>query len=38
MSGTKIFSMDDSNFFDEVSLKERNSYNKIVSFDQDLSK
>ena len=38
MNGTKIFSMDDSNFFDEVSLKERNSYNKIVSFDKDLVK
>ena len=38
MNGAKIFSIDDSSFFDEVSLKERNSYNKIVSFDQDLVK
>jgi len=35
MSGSKIFSIDDSSFFDNVSLKERNSYNKTVSFDQD---
>ncbi len=36
MSGSKIFSIDDSSFFDNISLKERNSYNKTVSFDQDL--
>jgi lipopolysaccharide export system permease protein len=36
MSGSEIFSINDSSFFDSVSLKERNSYNKIVSFDQDL--
>ena len=36
MSSSKIFSIDESIFFDNISLKERNSYNKIVSFDQDL--
>jgi len=36
MSGSEIFSVDDSNSFEEISLKERNSYNKTVSFDQDL--
>ena len=36
MSGSEIFSIDDSSFFDKLSLKERNSYNKTVSFDQDL--
>jgi len=36
MSGTAIFSINDSKDIDEISLKERNSYNKIVSFDQDL--
>jgi len=36
MSGTEIFSIDDSNFFDGISLKERNSYDKTVSFDQDV--
>jgi lipopolysaccharide export system permease protein len=36
MSGSEIFSIDGSNFFDEISLKERNSYDKSVSFDQDL--
>jgi lipopolysaccharide export system permease protein len=36
MSGSEIFSIDGSSFFDEVSLKERNSYDKTVSFDQDL--
>jgi len=36
MSDAGIFSIDESNFFDSISLKERNSYNKIVSFDQDL--
>ena len=38
MNGSEIFSIDESSFFDEVSLKERNSYNKMVSFDQDLVK
>ena len=28
--------MSDESFFDNISLKERNSYNKTVSFDQDL--
>ena len=36
MSGSKILSIDNSSFFDSVSSKERNSYNKTVSFDQDL--
>jgi len=36
MSGTEIFSVDESSFFDSISLKERNSYDKTVSFDQDL--
>jgi len=36
MSDSEIFSIDDSSFFDKISLKERNSYNKTVSFDQDL--
>ena len=36
MSGSEIFSIDDSSFFEDISLKERNSYNKTVSFDQDL--
>ena len=36
MSGSEIFSIDNSRFFDNIALKERNSYNKIVSFDQDL--
>ena len=36
MSGSEIFSIDGSSFFDGISLKERNSYNKTVSFDQDL--
>tara|TARA_B110000305_G_scaffold51424_1_gene56126 strand:+ start:172 stop:1254 length:1083 start_codon:yes stop_codon:yes gene_type:complete len=38
MNGSEIFSIDESSFFDEVSLKERDSYNKMVSFDQDLVK
>ena len=33
---SKIFSIDESNIFDKISLKERNSYNKKVSFDKDL--
>jgi lipopolysaccharide export system permease protein len=36
MSGSKIFSINDSSVFENISLKERNSYNKTVSFDQDL--
>lgn len=36
MSNSEIFSIDDSNFIDNISLKERNYYNKTVSFDQDL--
>jgi lipopolysaccharide export system permease protein len=36
MSGTDIFSIDDSSFFENISLKERNSFNQTVSFDQDL--
>jgi len=36
MSGSKIFSINDSSVFDNISLKEHNSYNKTVSFDQDL--
>jgi len=38
MSSSEIFSVDESSFFDNISLKERNSYNKTVSFDQDLVK
>jgi lipopolysaccharide export system permease protein len=36
MSGSKIFSISDESFFDNISLKERNFYNTKVSFDQDL--
>jgi lipopolysaccharide export system permease protein len=36
MSGTDIFSISNEGFFDNISLKERNSYNKTVTFDQDL--
>ena len=36
MNDSEIFSIDDSNFIDNISLKERNYYNKTVSFDQDL--
>jgi len=36
MSDSEIFSLDESSSFDNISLKERNSYNKTVSFDQDL--
>jgi len=36
MIGSKIFSINDSGVFENISLKERNSYNKTVSFDQDL--
>ena len=36
MSGSEIFSIDESSSFESISLKERNSYDKTVSFDQDL--
>ncbi len=36
MNGSEIFSINDSNFFDNISLRLRNTYNKRVSFDQDL--
>ena len=36
MNATEIFSIDGVNEIDGISLKERNSYSKIVSFDQDL--
>jgi len=36
MTDSEIFSIDGSSFSDDISLKERNSYNKTVSFDQDL--
>jgi len=36
MSSSEIFSINESRLFDKISLKERNSYNKTVSFDQDL--
>ena len=36
MKNNKIFSIDASKEIDDISLKERNSYNKTVSFDQDL--
>jgi lipopolysaccharide export system permease protein len=36
MSGTEIFSLSDESSFDNISLKEHTSYNKTVSFDQDL--
>ena len=36
MNNTEIFSIDASKEIDEISLKEPNSYNKTVSFDQDL--
>jgi len=36
MNNAEIFSIDGSKDIDEISLKERNSYSKIVSFDQDL--
>ena len=36
MSNSEIFSIDESSSFDKISLKERNSYDKTVSFDQDL--
>jgi len=36
MDNTDIFSINNSTDIDEISLKEPNSYSKIVSFDQDL--
>jgi len=36
MSESEIFSINESSSFEGISLRERNSYNKIVSFDQDL--
>jgi lipopolysaccharide export system permease protein len=36
MNNAEIFSIDDSKEINDISLKERNSYNKTVSFDQDL--
>jgi len=36
MSGSEIFSINESSSFDRISLKERNSYEKTVSFDRDL--
>ena len=36
MNNAEIFSIDDSKEINDISLKELNSYNKTVSFDQDL--
>ena len=36
MNNAEIFSIDSNKKIDDISLKERNSYNKTVSFDQDL--
>ena len=36
MSDSEIFSIKDDNFFENISLKERNVYDKKVSFDEDL--
>ena len=36
MKNTEIFSIDSDKKINDISLKERNSYNKTVSFDQDL--
>ena len=36
MNNSDIFSINYSNDINDISFKERNSYNKIVSFDQDL--
>jgi len=35
MKNIEIFSIDSNKIIDDISLKERNSYNKTVSFDQD---
>jgi len=36
MKNTEIFSIEDKKKIENISIKERNSYNKTVSFDQDL--
>ena len=36
MESTNIFSINSSNLFDDIALKERNLYKKRVAFDQDL--
>ena len=36
MSNSEIFAIDDSSLFDDISLRERNSYNKTVSFNREL--
>ena len=36
MINSEIFTIDESGFFDNISIKERNSYNKTVTFDSDL--
>jgi len=36
MKNTEIFSIDDNKIIDNISIKELNSYNKTVSFDQNL--
>ena len=36
MNGSEIFTIGTSGTFENISFKERNSYNKIVSFDRDL--
>ena len=36
MSDSEIFSINDSGSFESISLRERNSYDKTVSFDQDM--
>ena len=36
MNNAEIFTIDGTKEIDDISLKERNSYNKTVSFDQDL--
>ena len=36
MNNVDIFSIEDSSLFDNISSKERKSYSKFVSFDQDL--
>jgi lipopolysaccharide export system permease protein len=36
MESTNIFSIDSTNLFDDIDLKERNLYKKKVAFDQDL--
>jgi lipopolysaccharide export system permease protein len=36
MDSTNIFSINSTNLFDDIAIKERNFYNKRVAFDQDL--